>query len=95
MWYIQKGVVLTKDNLAKQNWNGSKQCSFCMNNEPIQHLFFKCYYARFLWGLAHITFGIPPPRNGAHMFGSWASGMGGFLKNNYLLMHLLFSRQYD
>jgi hypothetical protein len=76
MWYIQKGVVLTKDNLAKRNWNGRKQCSFCMNNESIQHLFFKCYYVRFLWGLAHITFGIPPPRNRAHMFGSWTSGTG-------------------
>jgi hypothetical protein len=48
MWYIQKGVVLTKDNLAKRNWNESKQYSFCMNNESIHHLFFKCYYARFL-----------------------------------------------
>jgi hypothetical protein len=27
-WYICKGVVLTKDNLAKQNWHGSKKCVF-------------------------------------------------------------------
>jgi hypothetical protein len=94
MWYIQKGVVLTKDNLAKRNWNNSKLCSFCMNNEFIQHLFFKCYYARFLRGLAQITFGILPPRNRAHMFGSWASGMGGFSKDNYLLVHLCFIGQY-
>nr|BAD09621.1 hypothetical protein [Oryza sativa Japonica Group] len=23
MWYLLKGVVLTKDNLARRNWNGS------------------------------------------------------------------------
>jgi hypothetical protein len=30
MWYIYKGVVLTKNNLAKCNWNGNKQCSFLL-----------------------------------------------------------------
>jgi hypothetical protein len=24
MWYLHKDVVLTKDNLAKRNWNGGK-----------------------------------------------------------------------
>jgi hypothetical protein len=28
-WYLCKGVVLTKDNLAKRNWHGSKKCVFC------------------------------------------------------------------
>ena len=23
-WYLRRGVTLTKDNLAKRNWNGSK-----------------------------------------------------------------------
>jgi hypothetical protein len=27
-WYIWKGVILTKDNLAKSNWHGSKKCVF-------------------------------------------------------------------
>jgi hypothetical protein len=30
VWYMKKEVVLTKDNLAKQNWGGSKQCRFCL-----------------------------------------------------------------
>jgi hypothetical protein len=70
MWYIQKGVVLTKDNLTMWNWKGNKNCSFCMKNESIHHLFFICYYVRFLWGLTQISFGIPPPRDTKHMFGS-------------------------
>jgi hypothetical protein len=41
-----KKVILTKDNLATQNWNGSVKCSFCLNNETIKHLFFECQVAR-------------------------------------------------
>jgi hypothetical protein len=59
MWYVYKGVVLTKNNLAKRNWDGSKQYNFCCRDEGIQHLFFNCLYARFVWRLVHITFGIP------------------------------------
>jgi hypothetical protein len=51
MWYVYKRVILTKDNLAKRNWKGNKQCIFCCKDENIQHLFFECYYAKFLWGL--------------------------------------------
>jgi hypothetical protein len=24
MWYLKRGVILTKDNLARPNWNGEK-----------------------------------------------------------------------
>jgi hypothetical protein len=48
---MHKEVVFTKDNLAKRNWNGGKQCSFCLKDESIQHLFYNCYCARFIWGL--------------------------------------------
>jgi hypothetical protein len=27
-WYLHKGVVLTKGNLARRNWHGSKKCVF-------------------------------------------------------------------
>jgi hypothetical protein len=39
MWYFKREVVLTKDNLARHNWNGNKVCSFCSQQELIQHLF--------------------------------------------------------
>ena len=39
-WYLRRGVILTKDNLAKRNWHGSKKCVFCHHDETIQHLFF-------------------------------------------------------
>ena len=42
MWYLKKGVILTKDNLAKTNWEGNKGCPFCNTPESIRHLFFSC-----------------------------------------------------
>ncbi len=39
LWYMQKGVMLTKDNMAKRKWKGSTKCCFCSSNENIHHLF--------------------------------------------------------
>jgi hypothetical protein len=54
LWFLKR-VILTKDNLAKRNWNGSKQCVFCHENESIQHLFWSVdshvWYG--LWSMWH------------------------------------------
>jgi hypothetical protein len=84
MWHVYKGVVLTKDNISKRNWNGSNQCSFCCNDGSIRHLFFDCLYARFVWDLVHITFGIWPPLNTNHLFGTWSKSLGGSFKRQLL-----------
>jgi hypothetical protein len=47
-WYLRRGVILTKDNLIKRNWHGSKMCVFCTHDEIIKHLFFQCNFARFV-----------------------------------------------
>jgi hypothetical protein len=40
MWYMYKGVTLTKDNLAKRNWNGNKQCVCCLAMSQFNICFF-------------------------------------------------------
>jgi hypothetical protein len=85
MWYMRKEVVITKDNLARQNWGGSTQCSFCLRDVSIQHLFFDCLYARFLWGLVQITFSISPPQNIQHLFTGWINQGRGKLKQQLLV----------
>jgi len=60
---FKRGVLITKDNLAKQKLEGSKICAFCSKPETIKHLFFECYYARFIWSDIHIVLGIPSPQN--------------------------------
>ena len=39
MWYLIKGVTLTKDNLARRRWKWSLKCCYCNLDETIQHLF--------------------------------------------------------
>ena len=81
IWLLHRGVILTKDNLAKCNWKGSKQCCFCTNVEIIAHLFFGCHLARLLWRIIFITFSLTKPNNIVQLFGSWLQGFRWEKKN--------------
>ena len=72
LWYLKRGVTLTKDNLARRNWHGDKSCCLCHLPKTIQHIFFDCYYAKFLWRSIHILFGIVPPTGIRDLFESWS-----------------------
>ena len=85
LWYLKKGVTLTKDNLAKRNWQGSVKYCLCSSVETIQHLFFYCYLARFVWNTVHITYGIQPPANFINMLSSQLHGLSLKLINQILL----------
>ena len=81
LWLLHRGVILTKDNLAKRNWHRSKQCCYYSNNETLKHLFFDCHIARLIWRIIHTTFNLQKPDNISHMFGSWLQGVGWRQKN--------------
>ena len=74
-WYLRKGVILTKDNLAKRNWQGSLQCCFCHHDETITHLFFQCKLARSIWSVIQVASNLYPPRSAANIFGNWLRGI--------------------
>ena len=74
MWFLHKKVLLTKDNLAKRNWKGSSHCSFCGNDENIDHLFISCSFAKLIWWVVFCTYNIPPPTNVTNLFGNWLQG---------------------
>jgi hypothetical protein len=57
MWLIQENAILTKDNLVKRNWQGDKRCYFCNSDENIEHLFFDCPLARYIWSLVSYVVG--------------------------------------
>jgi hypothetical protein len=84
MWYLRKEVVLTKDNLVKCSWGDSKQCDFCLHDETTQHLFYDCYYTRFLWELTQIAFSIVPPHSVHHMFNTWTNQVGSKLRRQLI-----------
>ena len=74
MWYLIKGVTLTKDNLARRRWKGSLKCC-CNLNEIIQHLFFDCQNTKFLWRMISVVFNMPMPLDVNHMFTHWLNGL--------------------
>jgi hypothetical protein len=39
-WYLRRGMIITKDNHAKRNWQGSQNYVFYHHAENIKHLFF-------------------------------------------------------
>ena len=84
LWYLKKGVILTKDNLARRNWNGDTRCSFYHSPESIQHLFLDCFYAKFLWRAVHLMFAISPPKSIDDLFNRWSKTGGN--KHNSLLL---------
>ena len=74
-WYLRRDVILTKDNLAKCNWHGSKKCVFCHKDETIKHLFFDCQFASSIWSIIQIGSTLYPPRSIANIFGNWLNGV--------------------
>jgi len=84
MWYLKRGVILTKENLIRRNWNGNKLCFFCSSDETIQHLFFTNHVAKFLWRVVHYAFDLSPPQSITHLFGNWLRRVGTKLRRKLL-----------
>jgi hypothetical protein len=72
---MRRGVVLTKDNLAKRNWQGSVLCYFCHDDETIQHLFFKCPFAHAIWNIVQVATNLYLPQSVSNIFGTWMWGL--------------------
>jgi hypothetical protein len=85
LWYLRKGVVLTKDNLAKRNWKGDTKCCFCNSIETIQYLFFDCHVARFVWNAVYVVFGIQPPTSISSLLCSWLGNFSRELQKQILV----------
>jgi hypothetical protein len=77
MWFLHQRVLLTKDNLLKRNWHGSKKCCHSYQDETIQHLFIDCPLAKIVWRIVHQSFSISisPPKNIKNLFGNWLAGV--------------------
>ena len=75
MWFLNRKVILTKDNLVKRQWTGSTKCAFCDASESIDHLLVSCPFAKLVWRVVQFTFNIIPPANVTNMFGNWLNGI--------------------
>ena len=79
LWFIHRGVIVTKDNLVRRNWHVNEKCCYCSNNETIQNLFLSfIYMAKLIWRIIHTTLGLQKTKNVIHIFGTWLQGrLGG------------------
>jgi hypothetical protein len=59
--------------------------SFCNNYETIQHLFFYCVLAKFIWRVVHLFSGLTPHNNIRHMFGAWVHDMNSINRQIFLV----------
>jgi hypothetical protein len=83
-------VVLTRDNLAKRNWHGSKKCVFCYQDETIKHLFFQCRLARSIWSVIQVASNLFPPRSITNIFGNWLNGIDNWFKRHIRVRAIAF-----
>jgi hypothetical protein len=65
--YLQRAIILIKDNLAMKNWKGSQKCCFCNANETIKHLLLDCHHAKQIWRIAYFATGLSPFLTISHM----------------------------
>jgi hypothetical protein len=45
---------------------------FCAQIKTIQHLFFECHFAKFIWTSVHIAFNITKFVSVLHLFNDWS-----------------------
>jgi hypothetical protein len=71
MWLALQNVILSKDNLVKQKWKGNKSCAFCSENESVQHLFFECSMAKYVWSILAHSLGSACRPNSIEQYWTW------------------------
>jgi hypothetical protein len=72
IWLVVRNKILTKDNFKKRNWHDSGDCCFCGCAESIDHLFFNCSIARYVWRVIQVALNLDfIPKNTRELCDSW------------------------
>jgi hypothetical protein len=71
-WLVVRNKILTKDNLKKRNWNGFLECRFCGVDESIDHLFFHCPIAKYMWRVIQVALNLRLiPSSISNLYNNW------------------------
>ena len=49
---------MTVDNLSRRGVIKPLECQFCLDHESVNHLFFECVVAQYIWKLFHSFSGV-------------------------------------
>jgi hypothetical protein len=72
LWMVLKKSILTRDVLLHRGGDCPAKCLFCGKNESINHLFFECPLARYLWNVVSCATGFNCQFQSADQcFNSW------------------------
>lgn len=71
LWLVEQNAILTKDNLIKWKWKGSKTYAFCTENETVNHLFFDCPTAKYVRSLLAYALGADCRPSSMNQFWVW------------------------
>jgi hypothetical protein len=72
MWYLNREVVLTKDNLIKKI-EGVENSVCSVHWKKPSNIFSLNAITKFNWTVIHIAFNIQKPASVLHLFTDWAS----------------------
>lgn len=77
LWQISNNKLQVAVNLAKKRWKGSVRCCLCGCSENVDHVFFKCHLAKFVWEAICEIFGLTVyPCSWESFSSSWLRGKG-------------------
>ena len=87
-WLLEKGAVLTKDNMIRRRWAGDPSCKFCDQPETINHLFFQCLVAKCIWALIGQCLGAKNTPRDCEQYKQWIRK---WLPNGQAVYHFGFA----
>ena len=70
-WLLEKGAILTKDNMLRRKWIGDPSSKFCDQPETIDHLFFQCSIAKCVWAMIGQCFGANNTPRDCRQYKQW------------------------
>jgi len=94
LWYRQRGVILTKDNLAKRNRTSSQKYCFCDHNATIKHLFLIAAMRKLFGILFILLLGEPHLDLLLTCLEAGSRAWGGRIKHRFLWEVLLLFGQF-
>jgi hypothetical protein len=94
MWFLHQRMLVTKDNLAKRNWDGSKSVVITIKMRQYDIFSSSVPLAKVVWRIVHISFNLSPPKNIMNLFGNWLAGVDRKRAYKSELVLLLFFGRY-
>ena len=75
IWLVAQGAIMTKDNLCKRKWKENMSCAFCTDHETVQHIFFECLTAKYMWRLLTYSLGAECRPGNMNQYWIWINNI--------------------